>query len=300
MSCREHPTERRALSHFTWTLAALLVALPCAASDLEAIVTVGSGGPTLAQTKRALEQCSAHAPELDLKTCIDRYWIPRWLLDAEAAARKLDQSSAVRPKRADILHATLVEKITSHVPTPSDEEIDAYLEQHRRDFEKPLRIRIFRIMVSTKEKAEEVRKQLDATTTLSDFRKLARDHSVDRATSERGGDLGFVWPDGSTDIPQVSAETSLYEAAQDLKDGEFSSQPVPERDHFAVIWRRGTLPATELDESARKIARLRLLERRSEARVREILDKKKAIVRGRNDDLLGKLRRPEASLFREP
>src|SRR5690606_33712253 len=123
--------------------------------------------------------------------------------------------------------------------------------KHEREFVKPLRVRIFRILVKTEQAALEILAKLGATTSISDFRKLARDHSVDKATNERGGDLGFVWPDGSSDVPQVSADPALYAAAIELADGEFSKSPIAEGDHFAVLWRRGSLPATARDDSSR-------------------------------------------------
>jgi hypothetical protein len=174
------------------------------------------------------------------------------------------------------------------------------LKKHERDFEKPLRIRIFRILVSTEEAAKDVLGKLKATTTIADFRKLARDLSIDRATNERGGDLGFVWPDGSTDVPQVSADPALYTAARELVDGEFSKAPVKEGKHFAVLWRRGTLPAQLAEESSRDLARVRLLEENAASAAASLLSQLAKTVVGRDDELLGKLRRPEATLFREP
>ena len=53
----------------------------------------------------------------------------------------------------------------------------------------------------------------------------------------------FVFPDGNTQIPQVRTESYLYEAALKLKDGELASEPIPDGNYFAAIWRRGTLPA---------------------------------------------------------
>lgn len=250
--------------------------------------------------KRAVAQCRANAAELKTVACLDRYWVPRWLLDFEARDQKLAGSEVLLQERKDILATRLLENIAEQTPEPSAPEIDSYLKKHERDFVKPLRIRIFRILVSTEEKAREVLGKLSAKTSISDFRKLARDHSIDRATNERGGDLGFVWPDGSTDVPQVSADPFLYAAALNIVDGEFSKTPIQEGQHFAVIWRRGTLPAQGVEESKRSLVRLRLLEEQAGRQVASLLEDLAKSVVGRNDDLLGKLRRPEATLFREP
>src|SRR5690606_4375467 len=132
--------------------------------------------------------------------------------------------------------------------------------KHQRDFEKPLRIRLFRILVASKSEAEEVLEELGSPTSIEPFRKIARAHSFDTATHERGGDLGFVWPNGSTDIPQVSAEPALYQAALQLKDGELAQEPIAEGDRFAVLWRRGSLAATTPSDESRKIAKVRIRE----------------------------------------
>lgn len=260
-----------------------------------------SGEPILGEeVMRALKECQTNASELPGIECLDRYWVPRWLLDTEAKKRNLLETAGILQKRKDILATRLLEILAEQADEPSPLEIESYLRKHERDFKKPLRIRIFRILVSTEEKAKDLLGKLSHKTSISDFRKLARDHSLDRATNERGGDLGFVWPDGSTDIPQVSAEPALYAAALELVDGEFSKAPVQEGKHFAVLWRRGTLPAQDAEQSNARLARLRLLEIYAEQRRANLLAELTKKVVGRDDDLLGKLRRAETTLFREP
>jgi peptidyl-prolyl cis-trans isomerase C len=79
--------------------------------------------------------------------------------------------------------------------------------------------------------------------TLARWNELAREHSVDRATALRGGNLGYLGPDGSSNEPSVRVEPALFAAAARVKDGEFVPEPVKEGEGFAAIWRRGTLPA---------------------------------------------------------
>src|SRR5690606_33300409 len=66
----------------------------------------------------------------------------------------------------------------------------------------------------------------------------------------RGGDVGFVQPDGKTDVPRVRVPPALFEAAAAVNDGEFVAEPVPEGEHFAVVWRRGSLPAVQSSAAA--------------------------------------------------
>lgn len=270
------------------------------AQDLSSAVKVGSKFIPAESVAQALRSCEQHASHMGAPSCIDTYFAPRWLMDAETERLGLLTSPSLNHIRADILHARLTETIAAQIAEPSREEIDSFLKKHLRDFEKPLRIRIYRILVDKEEDARSILQKVTSTTSLTDFRAWARDHSVDRATNQRAGDLGFVWPDGSTDIPQVSAEPSLYQAALPLRDGEFAKEPVLEGARYAVLWRRGSLPASSMNDESRTAAELRLNEQKTEAELRKILTISSAQVRGRNDDLLGKLRRPGTALFKTP
>lgn len=281
-----------------------LAAIPSSAqtTDAQASAAITISGEPIdgGEVKRALKECRENAPEQKPVACLDRYWVPRWLLDAEAKKENLASAAGILRERREILSTRLLETFAAKAREPSAGEIDSYVKQHERDFAKPLRIRIFRILVSTEDAAKDLLGKLTTKTSIADFRKLARDVSIDRATNERGGDLGFVWPDGSTDVPQVSADPALYAAALELVDGEFSKAPIKEGKHFAVLWRRGTLAAQVVEDSSRRLARLRLLEENAAKEADRVLAELAKMVVGREDELLGKLRRPEATLFREP
>lgn len=251
-----------------------------------------------AALREAARVCRKHPEDLALRTCLERYWVPRFALDAEVQAMKWSERPESSFLIADQLHRALAQRILADQPEPTAENIAAYLADHRRDFEKPLRIRLFRILVDSEVQAQQILAGIGTSLTLAEFRTLARTHSVDRATHERGGDLGFVWPDGTTEVPQVSAEKSLYEAALALRDGELVRAPIPEGKRFAIVLRAGSMPAQAIDAEARQIARLRLLEAATEAELQAILvDAKEHRVKGRDDVLLGKLRRKDAGLF---
>lgn len=302
MIARPRPT-RIFLAALTCAVVACSIALssvPSSAQTPSAPITLGGEPVSATQVESAVLQCQKHAAEMTVAECLDRYWVPRWLLDAEAREQKLAGAEHLIETRREILSTRLLQLLAEQTKAPTPSEIDSYLKKQERDFVKPLRVRIFRILLKTEEKAREILAKLDATTSILAFRKLARDHSIDKATNERGGDLGFIWPDGSTDVPEVSADPALYTAALGLADGEFSQVPVAEGSYFAVLWRRGSLPAQEKDNSHRSLAHARLLEEKAAARATSLLAELGKEVVGRNDELLGKLRRPEASLFRAP
>lgn len=249
----------------------------------------------------ATEHCRARFAHLALEACVEKVWTPRWRLEAAALERKLHRTPRFRFDERDLLHRALVTQLRAEAAEPSDIEVNNFLERHARDFRKPLRLRLFRILVATEDEARKLIAALPQPLSLESFRALAREHSVDSATNERGGDLGFVWPDGSTDVPQVHAEPELYAAALSLVDGAWSKEPVPEGDRFAILWRRGSLAPVSSPESARELARVRLREARAAAVVGELLSRlTEEKVRDRKDILLGKLRRKETGMFHDP
>ena len=113
---------------------------------------------------------------------------------------------------------------------------------HRDDYEKPERIRISRILVDDDALARKILTEAKGTAGLDHWNEFARQSSLDAATKMRGGMLGFVYPDGRTESPQVAVDPALYAAAAKVRDGELVPEPVKEGAHLAVVWRRGTLP----------------------------------------------------------
>lgn len=246
---------------------------------------------------QALVTCARQKPDLEPARCLDRYFVPLWLLEVEAQARHLDRAPGAKLDVQRVLTAALGRHVRRELGAPSADELARFRAEHLREFERPERIRIFRILVPDREAAARLLASLGKDTKPDDFRKLAREQSIDGATKERGGDLGFVWPDGTTDVPELRADPALYAAAQGAKDGEFVSAPVEEGASFAVIWRRGTLQAstTDADEAARLLTE-RWLERTVEARLEELLTKGKAGL-SLHTEHLKLLARPENRLF---
>jgi len=81
------------------------------------------------------------------------------------------------------------------------------------------------------------------TPTESNWSRLARERSIDTATQMRSGSLGYVAADGQTHLPQVRVATTLFAAADRVRDGQLVPEPVVEGAAFAVVWRRGSRAA---------------------------------------------------------
>jgi foldase protein PrsA len=80
-----------------------------------------------------------------------------------------------------------IEKIVGTVVDVTDEEIEAYFEENKADFDKPETVRAAHILVETREEAESLLRRLEGG---ADFAELAAEHSLDEATKDNGGDVG--------------------------------------------------------------------------------------------------------------
>jgi peptidyl-prolyl cis-trans isomerase C len=194
---------------------------------------------------------------------VDAVLVPELLIGEDARQRHLDSVPRVRFRLREALQRALGEALLSDARSGAipDELVRAYYESHRDDYEKPERIRIARILVDDEALARKVLTEAKGSAGLEHWNQLARDHSLDSATKFRGGALGFVFPDGRTDVPQVAVDPVLYTAASKVKDGELVGEPVKERTHLAVVWRRGTLPKTSRSLDSEREAIIAILAR---------------------------------------
>jgi peptidyl-prolyl cis-trans isomerase C len=123
-------------------------------------------------------------------------------------------------------------------------EVEAYYQENRARYDAPERIQVWRILCATADEAKSVLDAAVAAPTPKQFMDLAREHSKDKATYLRGGNLGFLGADGASNEPGLQVDPAIVRAAQAVRDGEFVKTPVPEGAFFAVVWRRGTIAAS--------------------------------------------------------
>jgi hypothetical protein len=191
--------------------------------------------------RTALGTCANLAEARD--ACLNERFVPAFRWAVSGYEQKLDRGPRFQRVRASLLLERLVLSLKEKAPPVSEADLQKYYEANRSEFVKPERLRVFRILFAAEDMAKKVALDLPATVTLEQFRALARTHSIDHATHLRGGDLGFVGPDGKTDVPEVRVEPAIYTRASVLRDGEVLREPVSEGSNFALIWRRGSLRA---------------------------------------------------------
>lgn len=155
----------------------------------------------------------------------------------------------------------------------SDADVEAYFQANKARFNAPPRVALWRILLGTREEAlallEDVKKDL----TPKHWNEVCRDKSLDKATNMRGGNLGFVAPDGTTAEAGVKIDVALVQAAMAVKDAELVPEPVREGERWAVVWRRQAMRAVERDlESERGNIRQTLLHTRTEEKIKGVLE----------------------------
>jgi peptidyl-prolyl cis-trans isomerase C len=221
---------------------------------------------------------------------VETVLVPELLYAAESDRLKLEARPDVASRLRDARGRALIDQVRKDEAAKgiAEDEIKAYFTEHRSEFDQPERLRLSRILTTDETLARKILAEARGVGGPERWTKLAREHSVDEATKMRGGSLGFVFPDGRTEFPQLRVDAALYAAAAKVKDGELVAEPVKEGERFAVVWRRGTLPKVDrtIDDERDRIREV-LLHRRADEAVRSLLDGlRKQYLASENPELL--------------
>ena len=218
-----------------------------------------SGAPVVAKvgsrsvTARAFVQRLSTVPDFQLATFgaspqeIKRNFLEQVVVRDElfaqgAEAKRLDQVTRARERIDHALRTARINLLKENIDVTSG-EVASYFAENRARFEAPERIAVTRILCATRTEAAGVLAEAKSNGTSQRWNDLAREHSLDKATSMRGGALGFLAQDGSSSEASVRADPALFAAASKVKDSEFVPEPIEEGKGYAVIWRRGSTPA---------------------------------------------------------
>jgi peptidyl-prolyl cis-trans isomerase C len=248
----------RVLTSFAVFTAALLVAAGPRAQDSKEqarrnavvarvgarVITAGELEDKLAQVPRyQLTEFGSNADEIKKKFLNDI--VVRDALLAQGADDKhLADTLPTESRVARALSSATLRKMRADTGNPGTipvEDVKAYYEANKARFDSPERILIHRILCKTKAEAAMVLDAFKKDPSPHNFTDLAREHSQDKATFMRGGNLGFLAADGTSNEAGLKADPSIVKAAAAVKDGELIQQPVAEGDMWAVVWRKGTV-----------------------------------------------------------
>ena len=230
-------------------------------------------------------------PDAIRRKFLDEVLVPEVLLAAGAEAQNLAEQDptklAVERARSQSAVRAIRARLGPESAIPM-EDVQKYYDENRDRYDTPQRIQIWRILCQTKDDAQAVIDLAKKDLTPKDFQDLARDRSIDKATNLRGGNIGFVNPDGTSNEPGLRVDPVVVRAAETVRDGELVPAPVQEGEYWAVVWRRGTIPPNKrsVDDAAAQIR-----DAIWKARVKEETDKlvaglRAAKLRDLHDDLL--------------
>lgn len=218
-------------------------------------------------------------PEDAKRKFVEGIVVPELLLEAAAEKRALASRPHLANRLARARANATVRALRNAVPAAdkiSADEVKAYYEEHRAQYDAPERVAVWRILVTSKDDAERVIEAAKKDLTVNGFTALARDKSIDKATNLRAGNLGFLSDDGVSNEAGLRADPAVVRAAKSVKDGELVPAPVAEGSNFAVVWRRGTVKATkqtlaEADTAIRTI----LSRRKADEAISKLVDELK-------------------------
>lgn len=192
-------------------------------------------------------QSLGRTPKEIKREFLEQAFINEALFIEGSRARKLTDQAETRRRIAGALRLARLSELRADAAKEgvSRDEILEYYALHKAKFEAPERILVWRILCESKEEAARILEDAKKAGTVERWEELAREHSLDKATAMRGGNLGYLSPDGSSQFQGVKVDSAIVEAAKKLDDGAFGTKPIAEGEQFAIIWRRGSMPAVE-------------------------------------------------------
>lgn len=232
------------------------------------VVRVGTQTATVGDVERRLarvpqfQRATYGATPAEIKrNFVSQVLVPELLFAQGAIDRGMASNPDVQLRERDLLKSELLQQLRDQAVKPEDvkpEEVVRYYEDNKDRYASPPRYALWRILVASQDEAKKILEQAKKDPTPRTWAELARDHSLDKSSNMRGGNLGFITDLGTSADGKTRVEMSLVEAARQVKDGEFVDHPVPEGSGFAVIWRRGSMPAVNrtLEEEEQTIRRL--------------------------------------------
>jgi peptidyl-prolyl cis-trans isomerase C len=187
------------------------------------------------------------------------------LIYAEGEKRGFDKDADVRKQIDDLERRLVIQKVMQeHQAAPvTDEEVKAYYDAHPDEFTTD-RVKASHILVKEEALAKELHEKL--VKDPSQFEALAKEHSIDRSNSSKGGDLGF--------FGRGRMVKEFEDVAFSLTEDGQISDIVSTRFGYHIIKRTGRENGTPkpFDEVKNQI-RIRLINEKRRAQTDQFLNK---------------------------
>ena len=204
------------------------------------------------------------------------------LMVQAAEADDLDELPEVRDQIVRLLRSALLADLRREIDKGAlvtDKDVQTYYDAHSDEYAAQKRIKLFRILVGTRDEAVAVLQMIKSDPEFEKdpnavWGKIAREHSLDKSTKSRDGNLGLIHPDGATDHKEVSVDPALFNAALEVKNGQIVPEPIQEGQFWAVVQRRGSYETpTRRLESVEPAIRTELLKERMNSQGKELRER---------------------------
>lgn len=233
-------------------------------------------------------------PDEVRRAFVEKVMVREALLAQAAVDAKLAERDEVAERVRGVLRNAMLSRVRADAGSAapiSDAEVKHYYEANAVKYHAPERVQIWRIQVAKREEAVALLAELKKDPTPKRWNELAREQSIDRATNLRGGNLGFVAPDGTTSEAGIKVDASILAAVNGAKDAELLAAPVQDGERWSVLWRRQSMKAVDrgLDMEAPLIRPI-LAHERGETKARALVEKLRAdFVTDLNPDVVDML-----------
>jgi peptidyl-prolyl cis-trans isomerase C len=190
--------------------------------------------------------------------------ITRELLMQEARKLGLDQNDAIRDraqryKEQLILDELLKDRIKTKIEL-SNEELDAFYEQHAQELLTPLKVRVSQMLLPNISAAKDLEKQINQG---GHFAQFAQRYSIDEKSKAKGGDLGPYRKD--LVVPEVD------EVIQTLKPGFVSAPIKTDAGYYLVMVSSLDTEIIQADVAVRERLRQELLNEKRRKRFDDVI-----------------------------
>jgi peptidyl-prolyl cis-trans isomerase C len=280
---------------------ARIVHADVAPDEVTVVARVGARTITSADVSRRIAQLPpfqlrafGKTPDEVRRNFVDKVMVREALLAQGAVDAKLAERDEVAERIRGVLSNAMLARVRAEAGAGapvSDAEIKRYYEANPAKYHAPERVQIWRIQVAKREEAQAILAELKKDPTPKRWNELAREQSLDRATNLRGGNLGFVAPDGTTSEAGLKVDAGLLAAVSEAKDAELLPAPVKDGERWSVLWRRQSMkPVTRELETEAPLIRPILAHERGETKARALLEKLRAdFVTDLNPDVVDML-----------
>ncbi len=238
-------------------------------------ITAGELETRLAAVPRFQLSAFGDTPDVIRHRFLNEVLVPDALLAMGAEAQHMDRDPQAQGGITRALANATVRALRTANGSAKDismEDVNRFYTANKARYDTPDRYQVWRILCRTREEAVAVILAAKKDLTVQTWSALARDHSIDEATNQRGGNLGFLSLDGSSNEAGVRADPAVVKAAAAVKDAEIVPNPVAEGPNFAIVWHKTTVPAMHrtVDDVAAQI-RDTLWKQRDEQSVRKLV-----------------------------